>query len=288
MNHAKFSEKVSLILQIISIFTVSTLFFGFLIVNAYLAAFGFWDFNFLKIQYFSAGSLFLFLMLLPAALFYMFLKAEKILDKYKMLDKSLFKTISIFIFKILVFSVISFFSFFLTFAFFLQGHITQWSFLKFICILWITLIFVLTSVIRKSYNEIKTLRNSDLNLQNIISYFGAHFRLLYVLFAIPVFLLIFSFFFYPTIPRYLGGGEPSAVSITYEKDLKTESEIPDHSYALLIYQSADLLLVKTIAGVYLLRQDDIAYIKYLDDNRLFNIIKFSVDPTSTTTEAVEI
>lgn len=272
-NQPKFEDKVSLSLQIVSIFAVASGFFGFLIVNAYLALYGFWDFNFLKIQYFSAGGLFLFFILVPSLFFYIFFKATEILERYKTEDENKLKTVVLFICKILLFILIFYFSFFLTFTLLLHTPI-----LKFVGIVWTLLIFGLVWIIRISHHEITIIRESKLNLKNIVAYFVAHFRLVYIFVAFHVFVLMFSFFVYPIVPRYFGGGKPSAVSITYEKGLNAnESEITEGSYALLIYQSADSLLIKSINGTYLIKQNSVAYIKYLDDSNLFNIIEYSIN-----------
>jgi hypothetical protein len=276
-------KRTGLILQILSIGAVASTFFGFIIVNIYLAFFGFWDFNFLKVQYVSAGFLFLLFTLLPATFFYVFFEARTILERYQDINKKTIKSILIILAEVIIFVALAYLSF-CTFIFPISLSYISISqpFPTVLGIFWTVVIFLLVRTVIKSHKEIIETRTKILNLQNIVYYFQAHFRLLYLLFAIPSLIFIFSFIIYPVVPRYLGGGEPVTVSINLISTFSDNQIAPVNPFnAFLIYQSSDSLLITTGTGTYLLKQSDISYIKYLGSNqRLAPFLSF-LNPSKT-------
>lgn len=265
-SFAQRENKISNILQIASLLAIISTFFGFLIFNIYLALYGFWDFNFLKVQYFTAGVLFIFYVSFPVIFFYIFFNAREILCKYLFNHGSICKRTLIFIFKIVLFI----FAFSLSFLIFviplgLGKVINSLSFIQFLGFIWITLILFGVQVGLKSHKEINQAHTMKVTFKNIIIYFGAFYRLLYFLIVIPTLVLIFSFFVYPSIPRYLGGGKPSPVSIGLNTNLNSkEIGVTNPFNAIMVYESENSVLVLIDGGMFLIKQSNINYVKYTE------------------------
>jgi len=259
-------SKVSKILQWVSLFTIISAFLGFIIVNSYLAIYDFWDFNFLKVQYFSAGGLFLFFIAVPSVSFYSFLKAKRILEDYRNENKSTIKSILVFLTQGLIFVFFASLSLIIFVLPVMLGKvINSTSFIYSLGILWVTLIFLSVRIATKSHEEIIKTSTKPINLRNILVYFGAHYRLLYFIFAIPLLIFIFSLFVYISVPRYLGGGKPVSVSISLNSNLNAEEiEAKSPFNAIMVYESENSVLVVIDGGTYLIKQSNISYIKYLN------------------------
>jgi len=259
-------NKITNLLHLVSLLAVGTTFFGFIIVNIYLSIYGFWDFNFLKVQYFSAGGLFMFFVAVPVILFYGFIRAKDILERYRNEDKTFLKSASIFIGKFFIFvffTAISFIIFMLPLT--LGKVINSSSFIYSLCIVWVTLIFLGVLIMVKSHKEIVESRTKKLNFHNIIIYFEAHYRLLYFFFAIPLLILMFSIFVYVSVPRYLGGGKPETVSIGLNSNFNGEEiGVKSPFDATMVYESENSALILVNKETYLIKQSNINYIKYLD------------------------
>lgn len=288
MNPQTQHSKISVTLQVISIIAVASTFFGFLIVNIYLSIFGFWDFNFLKVQYFSAGGLFLFFISIPTLFFYIFFKAREILEKYRLINKTKLKSVLVFISKLFIFFAISLINFFVfIFPLSLSNVFYSNPGLIFLGVLWTAIIFGTVATSIKSHGEITELRHKPINLRNIVAYFSAHYRLSYILLATLALTLIFSFFVYPVVPRYFGGGKPVEVSIGFDQNFNSEQiGVSNPFNALLVYQSADSLLILTNGGTYLLKQSDIAYVKYLEGNIRMRALQDFMNLDSATTSSI--
>ncbi len=275
-------KRITQILQIISIWVVASVFFGFLAVNIYLAIFGFWDYNFLKVQYVSAGALFLILTMIPGALFYIFLKVKNVLKDYETIEKNILKTIFVKSFTLVLFGLIAFFSFVSFIIAPSMGNIKiSGGFIYFMGILWVLLVWGLVFVLTKYQEDFLTNgKKKELNLKYILWSFFEHSRLFYGLLAIPILLLMFSLLVYPLVPRYLGGGKPVSVMISFNPDYdRTEIVLEDPFPAMLVYQSSDSVFLVSGTGTYLLKQEDIAYIKYLEGNQQLKQLKLLIIPT---------
>ena len=111
MSDMAFDKKVAIFFQLTSICAILAVLFGFLIVNMWLALFGFWDFNFLKVQYISAGLLFLCIILIHVVFAYAFFKAKDILERYRIINSSFIKSCAVNILKFLIFCILIYFSF---------------------------------------------------------------------------------------------------------------------------------------------------------------------------------
>lgn len=263
-------KKITQILQVVSIGVVASVFFGFLTVNIYLAIFGFWDYNFLKVQYVSAGVLFLILTTIPGGLFYIFLKVNKALKEYENADKKILKTIFVKVFTVVLFGLAAFFSFF---SFILAPSMSNikvsGGFVHAMGFWWVLLVWGLVFVLTKYQQDFLTdNKKKELNFRYILWSFFEHGRLFYGLLTIPMLILMFSLIVYPLVPRYLGGGKPVAVMIAFDSEYtQVETNLENPFSAFLIYQSSDSVLTVTGTGTYLFKQSDIAYIKYLEGNR---------------------
>ncbi len=276
-------RKTTLALQALSIAVIGSAFFGFLVVNIYLATYGFWDFNFLKVEYVSAGVEFLLFTLFPAILSYAFFEAENVLERYRK-EKSRLISVLAYLAKFPLFVFLGILSVFVfDFAVMLGGVFLAPTFLYVLSIGWSLLIFGAVWVIRKYRNEIDNLRNKRLALNSMLEYFFAHYRFLYILFAIPFLVFVFSLIIYPATPRYIGGGEPSPVMVGLVSTFDAKSiGLTNRFYAQLIYQSTDSLLVKTISGIYLLKQNDVTYIQYLGNSDRLGVFNYVVGSSAAT------
>ncbi|HEY0948118.1 MAG TPA: hypothetical protein VGE53_01315 [Candidatus Paceibacterota bacterium] len=279
-------SRLSNTLQWVSLFAVSSTFFGFLVVNSYLALYGFWDFNFLKVQYFTAGSLFLFFVALPSTFFYGFLKAVEVLNKYLKENKGALRTIFISVLKVILFGLASSLSFVLfVFPLLLGRTINPPSFIYFLGFVWVAMIFFGVSVAKKSHKEIAQAHSMRITLKNIVIYFGAYYRLLYFLIALPILLFMFSFFVYSSVPRYLGGAKPVAVSIGLNSNFNGEEiGVQSPFNAIMVYESENSVLILIDGGTYLIKQADISYVKYLATIAKIHGLQDFTNLTSTTTK----
>ena len=262
-------KKITQILQLVSIGVIASVFFGFLIVNSYLAIFGFWDYNFLKVQYVSAGTLFLILTLVPGSLFYIYLKVKKALKDYETKNRKLLKTIFVKVFTVILFGLVAFFSFF---SFILAPSMSNikvsGGFIFAMGIWWVLLVWGLVFVLAKYQQDfLVNNKKKELDFRYILWSFFEHGRLFYGLMAIPMLVLMFSLIVYPLVPRYLGGGKPVSVMISFNPEYERAGIGVENPFpAMLIYQSSDSVLTVTETGTYLFKQGDIAYIKYLEGN----------------------
>jgi hypothetical protein len=248
----------------VSIFAIAASFFGFVTVNMYLAMYGFWDFNFLKVQYFSAGGLFLMFLLVPASFCYAYSVAKEILEKYRKKDGSALKSFFVISARWIILiglGTLNFFVFILVAS--VSNATYQANFIVAFAIMWTIVTFTATLTLIKAFGDINGMRDQPVTLKNIATYFFAHYRLLYPVLAVFLLIFLFSFFVYPVVPRYFGGGKPVAVTIGFEqKEKKVADDLSNPLDAFLIYESNDSLLLLTEQGVYLFKQDDIAYVKY--------------------------
>ncbi len=257
-------SKVSHALHWASLLAIGSTFFGFLVVNIYLALHGFWDFNFLKVQYFSAGGLLIFFFAFPTMFFYAFLKAREKLNEYRGKNASKLKRALVFVFKILLFAVTVWIST-MIFAFpvMLSKMINPPSFVYFLGLVWVGLVFMGVWIAFKFQNEVAESQGKPVTLRNMAVYFGAYYRLLYFLFAVPIAIFMFSFLIYPTIPRYLGGAKPVAVTINFKQDAQMEGISTSNPLdAIMVYESENSALIVVEEGTYLIKQSDINYVKY--------------------------
>lgn len=275
-------KRITQLLQIVSIGVIASVFFGFLAVNIYLAIFGFWDYNFLKVQYVSAGVLFLILTMIPGALFYIFLKVKSVLKDYESKGRNIFKTIFVKSFTIVLFGLIAFFSFVSFIIAPSMGNIkVSGGFIHAMGIWWVLLVWGSVFVLAKYQQDFLGVnKKKELNFRYILWSFFEHGRLFYGLMAIPMLVLMFSLIVYPLVPRYLGGGKPVSVMISFNPDYdRTEIGLEDPFPAMLVYQSSDSVFLVSGTGTYLLKQDDIAYIKYLEGNQQLKQLKLLIIPT---------
>ncbi len=157
-NRTTTHQNIRSLLQGLSVFVISAVFFGFLIFNIYLAWFGFWDFNFIKVQYVSACVAFLTFVLLPGALFYIFFQARKILEKYRITDKKFWKSALIIPLEVVIFAGICYINYTL-FIVPLEIStivISPHGYLVALSIVWTILIFGLVVIVIKLYNEMNS------------------------------------------------------------------------------------------------------------------------------------
>ncbi len=269
------NKRITQILQLVSIGVIVSVFFGFLSVNIYLAIFGFWDYNFLKVQYVSAGTLFLILALFPGGLFYIFLKVKNVLKEYENNERTILKTIFTKVFTVILFGLVAFFSFSSFVIAPSLSNITTSGFIYALGILWVLLVWGLVFVLTKYHKEFfRSESKKETTVGYILWSFFEHGRLFYGLLAIPMLVLMFSLIVYPLVPRYLGGGKPVSVMISFTPDYdRTEIELENPFPAFLVYQSSDSILTVTSTGTYLLKQSDIAYINYLEGNQQLKKLK---------------
>lgn len=260
----KNDTKISSTLQILSILAISSGFFGFVIVNLYFSLFGFWDFSFLKAQYFSAGLLFIFYIILPFVLFYAFYQGEKLLERYKKAEKIKWKSYLVYPIKIIIFV----FLFCLIYMIIIippgfSNPALYLNQLSIMVICWNFAIYGLVGVFVQYKKDITEVTNKELNLKNTIGYLFAHFRLSPILISPFIFLIIFTIFIYPSVPRHFGGGKPVKAEIHLNSE-SLISELKETKYlnADFIYQSSDVVVIMVENEVFQIKKDDIAYIKY--------------------------
>ena len=270
----KYDKKVSLALQILSILAISSGFFGFVIVNLFFSLFGFWDFSFLKAQYFSTGLLFIFYVTLPFVIFHAFYKGEKILERYKEVDKTKWKSFLVSFWKIFIFLVLVTLNYFIIIMPLGSGNPEIYlGNLNLFVVVWIFLIYGLVSILAKYRKDTKEASNQELNFKNISTYFLAHFNLFHVVIAPFIFLMLFTVFIYPNVPRYFGGGKPVKAEIYLNPEIIPEFKEEKYLKAGLLYQSSEVVVIIVKDEVFQISKDYISYIKYVD-----TIFKRTLEP----------
>lgn len=267
-NHEQIgSFPASAILGILSVITAFSLFFGFLVVNIYLGQFGFWDFNFLRVEYVTAGILFMLFITFPSILWWLLDKMYDSLNAHTAIHKSVFKKILSPVLKLIFLSI----ALYINYVFF-SLLVSASSFSKttsfgIASIGWFVIIAIVAAGMRKSYRGAKALKKIDpMNLREMIEGWAELSRPAYYL---PLFLFVmplaFSIFLYPLVPRYWGGGAQTKIMIYLKSNTNLTSPLP----AKLIYQSQDSLLINASGSTYLLPTDQILDIQYLGSNQNF-------------------
>lgn len=288
----KLDKKISMILQVLSIYGLASVFFGFLIVNIYLAFFGYWDPEFLRVQYVSAGSLFLFMLGVPAFLYWIYFIVRNYFKKYRILKTGTYTKVWTSFAEVLILIGVSYFGFTLFKVLLAFGRmpLSPAGFMNVMIVFWLALIFGSLLVVSKSREELRKAKDVDTEFKKGFLYFGAYYKFIYFVIAAPILFGMFVWFIYPFVPRYFGGGQVSTVNIGLVSDFDPKQINVENPFpGFLVYQSSDSILVLTTKGeVYTLRKDDVAYIRYLDSNKTLESFKSSVtQDVATSTETVQ-
>ncbi|MDR3547140.1 MAG: hypothetical protein P4M11_02480 [Candidatus Pacebacteria bacterium] len=260
-------------LGLLTIASAMSLVCGFLIVNLYLGQFGFWDFNFLKFEYVSAGILFL---LFTGLIAFFFLVALVIHEEFKEhfgLRKTRVKKLNYWFFRILtwILEIFIYYEFWnLNYSFLnmfvRHNNSSAGLFVNAALVVWIVIICILSFNAFKAYKRLQSPSiTSPENLRSIILKWLEFFRIFYLPLFFVVLLLIFSILIYPFIPRSFGGGAQVNIMVY----LKSSSDLPSSFSAKLIHQSPDSILIDASSSTYLLPADQISHIQYLDSAKGF-------------------
>lgn len=234
----------------------------------YLAQFGFWDFNFLRIQYLSAGALFLLFVSFPAISFYAIRVGLVALEqkemKYQFVKKNLFRLLRVAMLVAVWWLTSMFFTLFARYNVVLfSNHVVSA-----LAALWSMGVVGMVKAAETSRKGIGALKNTPTTIRHIFEHFDCSFKTFLLFIAAIGLTAFFSLAVYPFIPHYLGGGEPAKVSIGLDSAKSGVGEIglTATSSVSLIYQSSDFVLINAQSGTYSLKQEDVAYIKYLERN----------------------
>lgn len=257
-------------LGILSVITAFSLFFGFLVVNIYLAQFGFWDFNFLRVDYITAGLLFMLFIGLPVGFSWLLDKSYASINAHVITNKSLPKRIAIritkWVFKLIFLGIALYVDYFFFSIVMVAGSNVNKTFVTIESMIWFAVIMITTSAVRKSYRKVKAFKADTSSLREKIEHWVEIFKPVYYLpFVMLVILVAFSFLMYPLIPRYWGGGAETDIVIY----LKNNTNLVSPLRAKLVYQSQDSLLINSSSSTYLLPTDQISDIQYLSSNPIF-------------------
>lgn len=255
-----FSEYIEIGVKILTVITAASLIFGFMIEGIYLGRYGFWDFSLLKIGYIAAGLLFsIFTSLAIATLierpkFVFSIEEYRIRKsgKFSKGEKNFWGTASY----ILVFAIN-----FLTFLSLVNPRNNPEFWLYLVGdFLFVGSIAVLLHVVRK----VKSSHDkNDEHPQSWKQLTDRWFHLIMIMY-IPGFIILtissFALFIYPLISRFWGGGRPADVKLT----LGTMAQFSSPLEAQLLYQTQDFVLIDVSSSVYLMKQNQINNMQYLE------------------------
>lgn len=274
----KIDKKISIVLKISSLWALLATFFGFLIVNLYLAFFGSWDPEFLKVQYLTAGTLFLILIVVPVIFLSVYFLAKNYFKKYREVNSGWWTKV----WTRIVTSILFFLGMYLSFSFFTSLtafgniHLSPVESIYAIATVWIIIIWSILWIFFKSKDELSQAAKEDsYKFKKLFLSAGAYYKFFYVFIVIPTLMLIFLWAVYPMTPRYFGGGQATAVRIGLVEEFKNEQIGVSNPFdALLVHQSSDSFLILTTSGeVYTLRKSDISFFRHLESNAVLDALK---------------
>ena len=254
------SPYTKLILELLSILIAGSLVFGFLIVNLYLSQLGAWDFDFLKVEYISAGLL--FFIFLGFAIFLVVMRERFIyfISGHAFIDKSGWKKMEVIVLRIITYLLMILLNGFLFFIPVEAKSISGFFIACYSMALWGIASHLLVLAGKNSYNRIMTFKNHVGNFNTTLSTWEGLGKLVYSPIAAIAVIAIFSVYVYPLIPRSWGGGRPINVKIYFVQNAPYASSMP----AQLISQSSESALVSFDGDTYTIKQDQITDIEYLD------------------------
>lgn len=257
--------SVGKILEILSVGAISSIFLGCLIININLAQFGFWDFNFLRFQYITSGILFIiFFGFTFFTLFFFKLVHFSIIEHNSISYLKKKRVVSLFIWFITLPITIIIHTLF--FMLFIEGKnlLTLFGFSLLLSLLWMGMIGVLIKIILNLYRKIKEPVSKGLVLYDLILQWGYFLRVFFIPLLVISIIIVFASFIYPVIPRTWGGGKPVDISITF----KNSGMINEASSGKLIYQNSNFLLINNQFGSFLLKEDNVDLIRYIEKDNV--------------------
>jgi hypothetical protein len=260
--------KDNIILQSLSIFLGVSFGCGFFIINKFLAQYGFWDYTFLRVAYVAAGILFLVIGSITLSLILICEKIFTVLNEYhKAKHPCWWKKIGLRIFKI----VLLFILFVLNYVFF--SLVIQVSgananiFLPFLSSVWLVIVYLMYNTCKECYLGIKS-ASSIKWLDSLWSWFmgwSKNFRIVYIPLFVFIIFGLFASFIYPLAPKYFGGGRALKINLIFTPT----STLARMSSTTLIYQTPEILLIDSPKGTFLINQDQVASIQYIERNLPF-------------------
>ena len=259
------------LLEWISTIAIAAAIFGFLIVNTNLAAYGLWDFNFFRVEYISAGMLFivlLFIIVIPIIFAY-----DKVLDlethrkdsKTSFIKRALIKPLE---WLIWIGSIVPL-GFFLYLFVPIEDSAIKVSFVVLIGMIVILFVSPTISIATSYYKDLSKPKDATLpSVKEITKKWLMSFGPFYIMMAFLGIVLIFGMLLYPLIPHSFGGGRPIFVQINFaDNSFGATSTI-----ATLIYETPDFTTFNTGDGTYSVRTSAISSVEYLESVPSFRIL----------------
>jgi len=255
-----FSTFLDLLFKATAVLAAVAFFLGFLVVNSYLAEFGFWDFDFLKVEYISAGLL--FMILVTIGIFGVILR-EKILNAPPQKTGRQTKAWRRFskCWSYFILFAINFLAFFIPI-----NPQDKNAFLHDLTevIMWTIILHLSFLAIRYTYRIITSHKKFPTFDEIFMGW--KFFNLIWAPLLILFTFVTFSMYIYPLVPRAWGGGKPTAVVLYLNNDPQFTSPLN----AELIYQSPDSVLVLVRNETYLIKQISVTNIQYLEKGPTFD------------------
>jgi len=251
------------ILELSSIIFGLALLAGFLVVNIYLSFFGFWDFQFLKTEYVSAGLSFIFhiaLTLIIIAMLYagitrirVFFKAQQTNNKFINFILTVLSSLSLVLWGI--------------FAVSLNAFIFTYEYEVFFILLAITYSVISLLLIGSLLWAILTINKAGATLLNSQkNQWKVGILLPLTTIGILALITVYAFYVYPFLPKYIGGGEPAKAELvfkstpTYLKTIHANEPISVN----IISQTEKSILFMFKEEIFLINYDNIDAIQYFE------------------------
>jgi hypothetical protein len=262
LKHAQ--PIVTLIRDSVATFAVAAFLFGFLIVNARLMGLGLWDFSFLRVEYISAGTLFL-IFISCTIVFPLFAwnESNKLKQKASVAGTKWYARFGYWIVRMIITALSLLPSlFFLYTVVWMEDQSLKWAIIVLFTIVSYLFLSPIKNAIRLYWDnyqarqeEVGGFRKSILrHLQPYLTTFG----------TLSIFILatVFGILVYPEIPHLLGGGMPVFVQI----DFAPNSFSATSTSARLIYQDSNAIVFNTNSSTYSVRPDEINSIEFLESD----------------------
>jgi hypothetical protein len=258
---------VTILRDIVATFAVAAFLFGFLIVNARLMGLGLWDFNFLRIEYVSAGTLFLiFISCIIVFPLFAWNESNKLKQKASVAGTKWYAQFGYWIVRMIITALSLLPSlFFLYTVVWMEDQSLKWSIIILFTIISYLFLSPIKNAVRLYWDnyhaaqeDVDGFRKSILrHLKPYLTTFG--------ILSIFVLATVFGILVYPEIPHLLGGGMPAIVQI----DFASNSFSATSTTARLIYQDSNMVVFDTNSSTYSVRPDEINSIEFLESTAGF-------------------
>jgi len=265
LKHAQ--PVVTIVRDSVATFAVASFLFGFLIVNARLMGLGLWDFSFLRVEYISAGTLFL-IFIACTIVFPLFAwnESNKLKQKAAMPGTRWYGHFWFWLVRKLI-TLLSLLPslFFLFIVVWVDDQFIKWAIIVLFTIVSYLFLFPTKEAIRTYWSNYHTTQDEADGLRESILRHLRPYLTTFGILSIFILATVFGILVYPEIPHLLGGGMPAYVQIEFTPN----SFLATSTTAWLIYQDSNAVVFNTNSSTYSVRPDEINSIEFLESDPAF-------------------